>query len=220
MAWFKKTSYPEYWKNYANCFKDGQTQAIEALRFVVFDTETTGLNTRKDRILSIGCVGVLNLKIKVSDQFETYLIQKRFNTETVRIHGLLKQGSELKQTEEEALKSFLNYLQNAVIVAHHAAFDVSMINQGLKRLGLPNLKNKVLDTGHINLKTKGHRHNKYVSLDELSKEFNIPQHDRHTASGDAFITALLFLKLVKSLSKNQNISLSDLMSKKERIGLL
>ena len=165
MGWFRKTYYPEYWNTYAKCFGQKQEQNINNVRFVVFDTETTGLSVKSDRILSIGCIAITDLKIRVADQFETYLIQETFNTETVKIHGLLKEGIEKKQSEEQAIKAFLEYLKNAVIVAHHAAFDVAMINQGLKRLGLPNLKNKVLDTGHIYLKTKSQSNKNHFSLE-------------------------------------------------------
>ena len=115
----------------------------------------------------------------------------------------------------------MEHIKNAVLVAHHAAFDVAMINQALKRLNLPKLKNKVLDTGHLFVKSKLDTSKKHFSLDQLSHRFNIPQHDRHTASGDAFITAILFVKLLCILKKkNTVISLSYLQRSNERIGLL
>ena len=86
---------------------------------------------KKDRTLWIGCIGITELKIKVSDQFETYLIQDTFNTETLKIHGRLKLSFEEKQSEEQVIIYFLEYLKGTVIVAYHAAFDVAMINQVL-----------------------------------------------------------------------------------------
>ena len=154
MGWFKKTSYPDFWNTYSARFKTPQEQDIDKIRFVIFDTETTGLNPNIDRILSIGCIGISNLKIMVADQFERYLKQDIFKSETVKIHGLMKNTTEQQIEEKEAIISFLEYIEDAVLVAHHAAFDIAMINQGLKRLGLPNLKNKVLDTGHLYLKIK------------------------------------------------------------------
>jgi len=106
------------------------------------------------------------------------------------------------------------------LVAHHAAFDIAMINAGLKRMGLPKLKNKVLDTGHLFQKTKLDSSKAHFSLDELAKRFNIPLHDRHTASGDAFITSLVFLKLVSELNKNNTVQLKDLLRNIKRVGLL
>jgi DNA polymerase-3 subunit epsilon len=220
MNWFKRKSYPEFWENYKNSFSKAQEQNIEHIRFVVFDTETTGLDTKKDRILSIGCIAIEGLKVKVSDQLELYVKQETFNADTVKIHGLLKEGKLIKVEESEAMVLFLEYIKNAVLVAHHAAFDVAMINTALTRLGLPKLKNRVLDTGQIFQKTKLDTSKTHFGLDELSNRFNIPLHDRHTASGDAYITALLFLKLVFKLKSNSKISLSDLERIPRRIGLL
>jgi DNA polymerase-3 subunit epsilon len=114
----------------------------------------------------------------------------------------------------------LEYIKDAVLVAHHAAFDVAMINFALKRMNLPKLKNKVLDTGHVFQKTKLDNSKAHFSLDDLSKRFNIPQHDRHTASGDAYITAILFLKLLSILNKKDDLTLRDLLRSHTRIGLL
>ena len=220
MNWFKRKTYPEFWHNYVAHFKESKHHELKDIRFIVFDTETTGLNTKNDRILSIGCVGIENFKIKIADQLECYVTQELFNAETVKIHGLLKEGTLSKLEEEEAVIQFLEYIKDAVLVAHHAAFDVAMINNALKRMQLPKLKNKVLDTGHLFQKTKLDTTKEHFSLDELSKRFNIPLHDRHTASGDAYITAILFLKLLSVLNKNKDLTLKILMRSHKRIGLL
>lgn len=221
MRWFKKTVYPEFWNTYAAHFKNTQETDINAIRFVVFDTETTGLDIKKDRILSIGSVGIQENIIKVADSFECYLNQQTYNSKSAKIHGILQEGHHEKIDEKEAVIQFLNHIKNAVLIAHHAAFDVAVMNASLKRLKLPKLKNVVLDTGHLYNKTGLNRSVKtHFSLDELSKQFNIPQHDRHTALGDAYITALLFLKLVSNLKVKKNITLNDLKSPIKRIGLL
>ncbi|MEM6720864.1 MAG: 3'-5' exonuclease [Bacteroidota bacterium] len=211
MNWFKRKSYPEFWNTYKSYFQTPQAQQLEDIRFVVFDTETTGLETKKDRILSIGCIAIEELKIKVSDQLETYVQQDIFNSETVKIHGLLKQGKLSKIEEFEAVQQFLVYIKDAVLVAHHAAFDVAMVNNVLKRHELPKLKNKVLDTCYLFQKTRLDTSKAHFSLDELSKRFHIPMHDRHTASGDAYITALLFLKILSKLTARDQIQLKDLL---------
>ena len=152
---------------------------------------------------------------------ECYVVQEVFNSETVKIHGLLKEGALNKITEEEATRQFLAYVQDAVLVAHHAGFDVAMINGALKRQGLPKLKNKVIDTGYLFQKTELDTRAQHFGLDALAKRFSIPLHDRHTASGDAYITALLFLKILSVLSKNRSrpLPLDDLI-RVNRVGLI
>ncbi|MCL7754361.1 3'-5' exonuclease [Polaribacter sp. Z022] len=221
MKWFKRKTYPPFWDSYLNYFKEEQNTNLEEIRFVIFDTETTGLDTKNDRILSIGTIAVINNTIKVNDNLENYLNQDFFNTETVKIHGLLSDKKENKIEEKEAIIQFLEHIKNAILVAHHAAFDITMINNALIRLNLPKLKNKVLDTGQLYKKTKKVTTQNHFSLDQLAEKFNIPLHDRHTASGDAYITAILFVKLIVILKKeNPNLSLNQLLQNKERRGLL
>lgn len=217
--WFTFKKYPLFWKAYLNTFKQKQPKTIDETRFVVFDTETTGLDISKDRILSIGAISISNNTIDVADSFEIYLKQDEFNAETVEIHGLLKEGKLFKSTEIEAIEQFISFLGNAVLVAHHAAFDIEMINDALKRMNLPKLKNKSIDTGILYKKLESKKDQRF-NLDVLCDEFNIPKHDRHTASGDAFITALLFLKIISKLKKERTIHYSDLFRTGNSKGLL
>ncbi|MDX1829797.1 MAG: 3'-5' exonuclease [Lutibacter sp.] len=218
-SWFTYKHYPDFWKAYVKKFKQKQPNTIESTRFVVFDTETTGLNISSDRILSIGAIRIFNNSINVSESFEIYLKQEEFKIESVEIHGILKEGNLIKQTEKEAIKNFVNYIENSVLIAHHTAFDIEMINAALKRMKLPKLKNKTIDTGILYKKIKGKKDN-HFNLDILCDEFNIPKHDRHTSSGDAFITALLFLKIIAKLKTERTIHYSDLFRANEKNGLL
>lgn len=218
-TFFRKNKYPPYFKAYLNSFKTKPAKSIKETRFVVFDTETTGLNPKKDKILSIGAVCINQGCIDIADYFEQYLTQEKFTSATVEVHGILKEGKVKKITEPQAIKQFLAFIKNSVLIAHHAAFDIEMINQALYQLKLPKLKNKYIDTGILYKKLKNKEH-KHYNLDALCTEFNIPKHDRHTANGDAFITALLFLKIISSLKKERNLPFSDLFRKNQKSGLL
>lgn len=213
-SWLKKTDYPDYWLKYQDTFKNKPENNINEVIFVVLDTETTGFDFKKDRIL---CIGALKLKggdIDVTKVFETYVHQEHFNPKTVHIHGLLKTRVSAV-SEEEAIISFLEYIENAVLVAHHAHFDLTMINNALKRLQLPLLKNKVLDTGILYNKTRLTANfiekQKIYSLDELADMMHISKKDRHTALGDAYITAIVFLKTLIKLKKDHKITTKHLL---------
>tara|TARA_R110001583_G_C5646425_1_gene408322 strand:+ start:2171 stop:2833 length:663 start_codon:yes stop_codon:yes gene_type:complete len=219
ISWFKHKKQPVFWKEYLKSFKQKSSKKIEDTRFVIFDTETTGLDLVKDRILSIGAIGVFKNTIDIADSFEIYITQTEFNSETVEIHGLLKEGNLIKSNEKEAIKQFISFIGNAVLVAHHASFDIEMINASLKRMELPKLKNKSIDTGILYKKLESKKDN-HFNLDVLCKEFNIPKHDRHTASGDAFITALLFLKILSKLKKERTVHYSDLFRTSTNKGLI
>jgi DNA polymerase-3 subunit epsilon len=219
LSLFKRKKYPEFYKNYLQSFKANAAKTFEETRFVVFDTETTGLEIQSDKILSIGAIAIKNGIIDVSDSFEVYLEQDKFNSDTVEIHGLLKDGNLKKHSENEAIEHFLNYIQNSVLVAHHAAFDITMINQVLKNLNLPILKNKSIDTGILYKKLEGKKDD-HFNLDKLCDEFKIPKHDRHTASGDAFITAVLLLKIYSKLKSERTVHYSDLFRNSNQKGLI
>lgn len=208
------------WGHFKNLFKKREPWSFEETRFVVLDTETTGLDPKKDKILSIGAVCIRNNCMEVSESFECFLKQEKFNTETVKIHGILKNGKNSKISELDALKTFLKYTNTAVLIAHHAAFDEAIINSTLKNNDLPKLKNKIIDTGILYKKLKN-SDDKHFSLDTLCEEFNIKMHDRHTAQGDAYITAQLFLKIVSRLKIEGNFDHSTLFySKKIKDGLV
>ena len=217
--WFSNNKHPEFWQVYVAAIKNATSKSLEETRFVVFDTETTGIQPETDRILSIGAISVTGNVIHVSDVFERFLIQEKFSSNTVEIHGILKNGEQHKITESEAVELFLGYLQSSIIVAHHAAFDVEMINRCLKRMKLPKLKNKVLDTG-ILYKKLNDVPNKHYGLDFLCSEFNVPASDRHNALGDAYITAQIFIKMLAKMKQERTVTLADLFINRSGGGLI
>lgn len=200
LDWFKKVSkdYPKFWENYLDNFEQEPDES-QPKRYVVFDCETTGLDHRKDVILSIGAVTVIDNAVIVNDSLELFLKQDLYKTETASIHGILKEGKEEKIVEAEAIIRFLEFIKNATLVGHNVNFDIEMINQALKRLDVGKLKNDSMDTDAMYQKFKGLQEDQHSTLDELCKILKVEKSDRHTASGDAFITALVFLKLKKRL---------------------
>ncbi|WP_405292178.1 PolC-type DNA polymerase III [Algibacter sp. Ld11] len=209
--WFnrKQNDYPQFYLDYLELFKKKAKGPIEDTRFVAFDTETTGFDKKEDRVLSIGAVAFTGKTIPINNSFELYIHQDIFKSETVKIHGLMKNGNQEKVTELEAIEAFLEYIKNSVLIAHHAGFDKNMMNEMLLRNGLGRLKNKFIDTGVLFKKSKHKIYQdslqNHYSLDDLCKELNVPKVDRHTASGDALITALAFLKILSRLDKRKHL---------------
>lgn len=208
------TYYPDYWQRYEALFDNKPELDLNTNRFVVLDTETTGFDYNLDRVLCIGAVEIVNRQINVSNTFETYIRQEHFNEKTVKIHGIIKHERIVTYSEDEAIQQFLEYVGNAIIVAHHARFDLTMINEMLKRKGLPVLKNKVLDTVNLyratRIKSNFIQYDKAYTLDEIAENYILDVSDRHTAAGDALITALIFLKTTAILSNKKQLTLAKM----------
>ena len=126
---------------------------IESERFVVLDTETTGFDYENDRILCIGAITLENGVINLQNVFEHYMDQEHFDKTSVQIHGIIRSDVLDHKTEIQVLKLFLDYVGDSIIIAHHALFDITMINNALKRNGMDTLKNKTLDTASLYKRT-------------------------------------------------------------------
>jgi len=174
--------------------------AMDDVRFVVLDSETTGLNPVVDRIVTIGAVAIQGAEIRLDDSFEA-LLKLSQNTGAVTVHGVTRDESLSGREEPEALESFLDYLKDGVIVGHHIGHDVAMLNAACERHWGFRLSNRSLDTMDLTLHLEragafsGRPKIREFTLDALSDMFGVIPHDRHTASGDAFITAQVFLRL-------------------------
>lgn len=201
-----------FWKKEEEPFDENTT--IEETRFVVLDTETTGFDYDHDRILCIGALVLQNGTIAIQNSFEVYIEQDHYDKSTAQIHGILKDLLVKRPSELEALQQFLDFLGDSIIIAHHTIFDITMINKALERNELPQLTNKTLDTAYLYKKTliKSHLFERkdHYTLDDLADKFDISKKDRHTALGDAYITAIAFLKIVKKLKEKKHVNLNSL----------
>ncbi|MBP6180431.1 MAG: 3'-5' exonuclease [Flavobacterium sp.] len=217
MNFFKKSKALlfEFWGKSEKSSDEEQSNDIDATRFVVLDTETTGFDYTNDRILCIGAIVLQNNTIPIHDSFEIFIQQEHYDQTTAKIHGILKEYVIDQPNELEALQQFLTFLGDSIIIAHHTIFDITMINRALERNGLPKLKNKTLDTAVLYKKTLLVSHllerKDNYSLDELADKFDISKKDRHTAMGDAYITAIAFLKILNKLRDKKNLTLKQLL---------
>lgn len=170
---------------------------------VVFDTETTGLNTKKDVILSIGAVKIKGNKILTSQNFEVFLKpSKEISAESIKIHHI--RPCDLEQALEplEGVQKFLEFIGNRPLVGYYLEFDMAMINRLIKPwLGIT-LPNKQIEVSGIYFDKKIAlipQGNIDLRFDTILHELNIPRMGQHNALNDAIMTAMVYIKLQHTL---------------------
>ena len=172
--------------------------------YIVYDTETTGLNPKVDEILSIGAIKIKKNKIITSEKFEIFLKPtKEISEESIKIHQIRNIDLENGSEPNEALDKFLQFIGSRPLVGYYLEFDVNMINKYLKPylgIKLPNKqievsgvyhdkKIKFIPDGHIDLR-----------FDVIMKDLGLPIFGKHDAINDAIMTAMIYVKL-KNITK-------------------
>ena len=122
-------------------------QPLTSLTYTVFDTETTGLDTRGgDEIIAVGAVRIVNGRILHDEVFDQLVDpQRHVPVESTKIHGILPEMLEGQPTIDKVLPLFRNFVEETILVAHNAAFDMRMLELKESATGVKFI-NPVLDT--------------------------------------------------------------------------
>ena len=167
-------------------------------REIVLDTETTGLDPRRgDRLVEIACIELQDL-MPTGRTFHRYINPERdMPMEAEKVHGLSARflADKPKFAESEVCEAFLEFVGDAVIVAHNAGFDRGFVNFELEQLGREALhETRWLDTLGL---AKKRFPGMYNSLDALCKRFKISlaEREKHGALIDARLLAEVYLEL-------------------------
>src|SRR5215471_9562667 len=119
-----------YLRYFQNTWSDDAS--IDDVRFVALDCETTGLNPRVDRIITIGTVSIRENEILIGDSFEA-ILKINSNTPAVTVHGVTRDETRSGWEEPRALEGLLDYLKDGVIVGHHIGHDIASLNAAYQR---------------------------------------------------------------------------------------
>jgi DNA polymerase-3 subunit epsilon len=187
-------------------------RSLRQQRFVVLDLETSGLNMRRDQVLSIGAVVIENGAIDLSQQFECTLQSAGHQASvSTLIHGIAP--SEIANGEEpaEALLAFMEFVGDSPLLAFHAEFDQRMLARALKQSLGYRLQHGFFDVAEIAPLLCPKANLPHAGLDDWTQHFSLQVHQRHHASADALVTAELALILFSKARQQDLDSLPALL---------
>ncbi len=164
--------------------------------YVVFDLETTGLSSKRDKIIEISAVKIENLQIVES--FNAFVNpEEKLNEFTKELTGITDEDLKDAQKVDKVLPRFIDFIEGSILVAHNASFDLSHLYQKIIDLGLPFKKYPSIDTIGISRYFYDDltRHN----LKAVARYFKVKLTDHHRAHADAQATAEIFLKMLGDL---------------------
>ena len=203
-----------------NYIKNPSPIELNKASYVVLDLETTGLNCYYDRIIQFGGVKVEHGM--VTESLSVYINPERpLPKKIVQVTGITDAELEDKPTIDKAIHTILDFLGDSVLVTHNADFDFSFLQQTLLRLGMPLLKNPVIDTLSLSRylfpESKSHR------LGSLCRNMEVAynEDEAHRADYDARVLNDVWMPMLVLLTKkNHHLKHSDLANLETPIKLL
>lgn len=166
------------------------------MREIIFDTETTGLSNKDDRIIEFGGLE-LDDKFPTGKSFHVYInaAGKKVHPDALGVHGITDEFLKDKPLFKDVVDDLLVFLEGAKLVAHNASFDMGFLNAELTRLNMPTISNEhVIDTLAIARRRHPMGPN---SLDALCRRYGIDnsRREKHGALLDAELLAEVYIEM-------------------------
>jgi DNA polymerase-3 subunit epsilon len=188
--------------------------ALTELEYVVIDTETTGLNPQRNRVIEIAAIKVKNGQ--PVETFQTLLNPHRRIPDFIsKFTGINNEMTSTAPGFSQVADKLLAFLGQTIIVGHNVPFDIRFLDYELHRLGRPALLNETVDT--ISLAVRLHPGLRRPNLDRLAAMLDLPVTTRHRAMADASLTTEAFLRLLDKAHAQGYHTLGDLRAGRSRL---
>ncbi len=218
--WVRTNKHAAISANHKHFERFDQTRPIETYEFVSMDTELTGLDLRRDAIVSIGAVRVEGLRIITGRNFFSYVRPMRSMPKvSTLIHRITPDQIESAPELRKVLPDFLDFVGGALLVGHFIGLDMAFLNRAARRLMGGPLRNPCLDSmklAQVYEKRRSESHYDRIevaaryNLRTLADKYHLPRFEQHDALGDAFQAACLFVFVAKKMQSFGCRTLRDL----------
>ncbi len=187
-------SSPKINQKYVSSFYDYMSHK----RIVVFDTETTGLDTSNDDIIQIAAIEIINGNIGAS--FECFFATDKELSPTQKIHNISNKKLKQKATDKkDGLIQFLAFVSEDSLLAHNIQFDYAILNSNLLRTGLKSIDQKITSLFCTLTLTRQMYKLPSYKLGNILKHLNITGDNSHDALDDVKATVNLAFHLKKQI---------------------
>jgi DNA polymerase-3 subunit epsilon len=170
------------------------------MRQIFLDTETTGLNPEQgDRIVEIGCVEMVNRRLTGNNLHLYINPERKGHTEAIAVHGLTDEFLADKPKFREVADQIVDFLRDAEIIIHNAAFDVGFLNAEFKRVKAGTVDRLVAKVTDTLLMARDQFPGKANSLDALCRRLEVDNAHRtlHGALLDSELLAEVYIRMTR-----------------------
>jgi len=199
--------------NFAEFDSELGSKRLKDLSFVVFDTETTGLDVERDDVVQIAGVRILRGQLMQGDTFDELVDPGRpIPPSSTEIQGITDAMVTEARRFTAVGQAFSEFAENAVLVAHNASFDRAFLDRFDAAAEAPLFAPPMLCTAQLSLALNPHLNDH--TLDAVADRYGVRIDDthRHTALGDAEATAEVFLKMLPILSERSVNTLPEALA--------
>ena len=176
--------------------------------WVTLDCETTGLDVRRDKIISIGAVRIVGNRLLTSQRLELLVRPERaIKAGSVRVHRLRQSDVAHGLDPEQAVRRLLDFIGSRPLVGYFLEFDVEMLNREIwpllgVRLPQPKIEVSAMYYDFKNRQLPSHQRGGDIDLRfaTLMNDLGLPQRGAHDALNDAVMAGLAFVKLRQLLN--------------------
>ncbi len=199
-----------------------ESTPISDVRFVVVDTELTGLDERTDAIISIGAVRMTGGRIDLGNTFYRLVSPgKELEADNVLVHEIMPSELAVQPEIDTVLAKFLDYAGDDILVGHFISIDLAFLNREMKRLYGREIGNAAIDTFTIDewLRKRLKSHACFAKvlsgyrLCDIATSVGVTANGSHNAIADAFTTAQLFQRFIPLLAEAGIHDIGDLVKR-------